>query len=145
MCHDVWLQQLEHGWVTWENDEAKLKFRWALIWHPAMTTTRAAATASPLPQKKQMWDTQAYNIPAKPGSKACQEFNQGDCSNGAAHPKDLHACSYCLGAVNGLFGHQEHYCWRKQMALAKSSKWGSSCMESPIPHCCDWIYNGYSC
>ena len=57
--HAVWFQQLEHGRLTWE--EAMRRSRWVLIWHPAMTTTMAPATAAPLPQKKQMRDIQAYN------------------------------------------------------------------------------------
>ena len=52
----MWLQQLEHGWVTWEDNEGKLRFRWVLVWHPAMTTTSMAAMAAPLLQKKQLRD-----------------------------------------------------------------------------------------
>ena len=29
--HAVCLQQLEHGRVTWKDDDAKLRYRWALV------------------------------------------------------------------------------------------------------------------
>ena len=51
--HAMWLNQLEQGRVTWEDEEAKLKFTWALIWYPATTGMLAATISDPLPQKKQ--------------------------------------------------------------------------------------------
>ena len=65
----------------------------------AMTTMASASAAAPPPQKKQSQDTQAYNVLDKPNSKAYQAFNQGACSDGTAHPKELHVYTYCLLAV----------------------------------------------
>ena len=67
----VWLEQLEHSRVTWEDDEAKLKYRWPLVWHPAMTTTALTTMAAHPSQKKQPHGNQAYNVQAKPRSNAC--------------------------------------------------------------------------
>ena len=38
--HGVWLNQLEQRRFTWDDVEAKLRFRTALVWHaPATTST----------------------------------------------------------------------------------------------------------
>ena len=102
MWHDkvMWLNQLEQGQATWRDEEAKTRFRQALIWHPATTVTLAVTMSAPLPLKKQTRDYQIYNAPAEPGSKAYQAFNQGNCLDGTAHPKDLHVCSYILFRSN---------------------------------------------
>ena len=33
--HGVWLNQLEQGWATWEDEEEKVRFWHGLIWYPA--------------------------------------------------------------------------------------------------------------
>ena len=37
--HAVWLNQLEQGQVSWDDQEEKLCFRCVLIWQPATTST----------------------------------------------------------------------------------------------------------
>ena len=103
MFHAVWLQQLEHGQLTWDDDKADLRYRQVLVWHPATATRASTSQVAPPRQKKQPNDTQEYNVPAKPGIKACQVFNQGACSDGAAHLKESHICTYYLGAVKRLY------------------------------------------
>ena len=36
----MWLNELEQGRVSWDDDKAKLKFRWAIVWHSASTCSR---------------------------------------------------------------------------------------------------------
>ena len=43
--HALCLNPLEHGRVTWEDEEAKLRFMHALVWHPATSVTTAAPTS----------------------------------------------------------------------------------------------------
>ena len=35
--HGVWMNQIEQGWCTWQDDEEKLKFRWALVWYASIS------------------------------------------------------------------------------------------------------------
>ena len=79
--HVVWLQQLEQGRVTWANEEVKLRYIWALVWH------HAAGPSQTPPAKKQV-----YNTPAKPGSRAYERYNDGTCRDATPHAKELHAC-----------------------------------------------------
>ena len=108
--HAMFLNQLEQGQATWGDEEAKMRFKRALVWHQTTNVTQMATMSAPLPQKMQPRDSQTYNTTAKLGSNAYQAFNQGNCLDGTAHPNDLHVCSYCLGAVKRLFTHQECYC-----------------------------------
>ena len=73
--HAVWLQQLEHGHVTWVDEDAKLKFQRALIWHQPAATHKAP-TAPALAQKNQTREKLPFNMPIKLGTKACRAFNQ---------------------------------------------------------------------
>ena len=50
--HAVWLQQLKHGWVTWPETDAKVKYRCALVWHCAIAGTKPASAPFQQPQKK---------------------------------------------------------------------------------------------
>ena len=51
-CHAVWLQQLQHGRVTQADEESKLKFRRALVWHSATAAPKLAAAALPPPPRR---------------------------------------------------------------------------------------------
>ena len=70
--HGVWLNQLEQGQCTWMDEEEKLRFCRALVWHPAPSspsvpaTTNASARAS---QYKNKSPTK-YNTLARAGTKA---------------------------------------------------------------------------
>ena len=73
-----------------------------------MTTTASAAAAAPSLQKKQTRDTQAMaglQCPDKAMVQGLPGFNEGACSNGTVHLKELHACTYCLGLVKRLHVH----------------------------------------
>ena len=84
-----------------QQDE-KLKFQCAIIWHLA---TSASAAPSILVEasirKQQNVDFTYYNAPAKPGTKACEAFNEGHCTSAAAHTSQLQFCSHCLAMVTG--------------------------------------------
>ena len=41
--HAIWVQQLEQGRVTWVDKDAKIKYRWALVWHQAFGKLNAAS------------------------------------------------------------------------------------------------------
>ena len=45
--HAVWLQQLEHGRITWADKDAKLKFQRVLVWHQPAATRKAVAAPAP--------------------------------------------------------------------------------------------------
>ena len=49
--HTVSLNQMEQGRASWDNQEATLRLRRALVWHPAATVTMVPTTSAPLPQK----------------------------------------------------------------------------------------------
>ena len=92
--HVVWLNQLEQGWVSWDDQEEKLRSLHALVWHTDTSTTLAVPNLPKPSQKQDPREGYSYNVPVKPGSKWCQAFNQGLCSDGSAHGKDLNICSY---------------------------------------------------
>ena len=110
--HAVWWQQLEHGDITWVDKDTKLKFKRDLIWHQPVATDKTVAAPAPA-QKKQMREKLTFNVPATLGMKGCVAYKQGENSNMAPHPKELHVCSFCLVAVNRLCAHQEFY-WCRQ-------------------------------
>ena len=51
--HAVWLNQLEQGCVCWDDEEEKLHFQDALVWHPALTSVPNSPQP---PQKQQPWE-----------------------------------------------------------------------------------------
>ena len=50
--HAVWLQQLEEGCVTWADEEVKLKYRRALVWHRGTAPSQLASAPSQQVQRK---------------------------------------------------------------------------------------------
>ena len=38
--HAIWLQQLEQGRVSWPDEEKKMKYHRALVWHHVMATAK---------------------------------------------------------------------------------------------------------
>ena len=87
--HGVWLNQLELGRATWENEE-KVRFQCALVWHPTTSASSAPSTSAVLGVQKQTKLGFAYNAPVRLGTKACKAFNVDSCTNTAAHPNQLH-------------------------------------------------------
>ena len=72
--HAVLLQQLEHSCIMWVDEDVRLKFQRALVWHqPAATHKALAAPASA--KKKQTREKLPFSISAKPGKKACSAYN----------------------------------------------------------------------
>ena len=47
--HGVWMNQIDQGQYTWQDDDEKLKFRWALVWHNSLSSppARGATRMSP--------------------------------------------------------------------------------------------------
>ena len=43
----VWLNQLEQGHCKWLDEEEKLRFHWALVWHLATSSTSALSPPGP--------------------------------------------------------------------------------------------------
>ena len=111
--HAVWLQQLEQGCVTWADKEVMLKYRGAFKWHhvaapfqPALAPSQQSLQS----QRKQQRRAQLFNIPAKPGSKACVGYNKGTCSDPTSPPKELYVCAYCITNVRRISYHPEQFC-----------------------------------
>ena len=50
--HAVWLQQIENGQARWDDAHTKLEFCHALVWHPALNSTRLKAVPTIEPHKK---------------------------------------------------------------------------------------------
>ena len=67
--HASWKNQLEQSKVTWENEEVKLCFRHALVWHPATTVIPVAPTSPQPLQKNQSWEGYPFNVLAKPAPR----------------------------------------------------------------------------
>ena len=44
--HAIWLQQLERGRVTWADEEVKVDYRWAMVWHSAAGPSQRAPATS---------------------------------------------------------------------------------------------------
>ena len=75
--------------ITWLDDEEKLTFCWALVWHPATSYNldQVATRTSPT-----TWQQKgAYNAPARPSTHAC---NQGMCNKVTSHADHQHIYSY---------------------------------------------------
>ena len=111
--HGVWLNQLEQGRATWQ-DEEKLRFRCAIVWHPATSSSATSSATRPSGGWKTHKAESEYNAPARPGTKACEAYNEGRCNNGAAHPDQLHIGTHSLTTVNCAFPHLEKDCNRKK-------------------------------
>ena len=99
------LNQLEWGRFTWDDADQKLKFRRALVWHPATSTMSAAVSFSAGSCKRFLNQGKSYNVIARLGTKDCESFNSGTCFTGASHPERQHICSYCLSTINSAFPH----------------------------------------
>ena len=116
-CHGVWFNQHEQGWASWENEEEKVRFQHALVWHLATLASSARSTSAVSCAQKQAKLSFAYNGPVRPGMKACNAFNEGSCTNAATYLSQLHICSHCLVMVIRTFPYQEIDCNRKQFPV----------------------------
>ena len=110
--HAAWLQHLEQGWATWEDEATTLKLRRALVWHqlppPQTPTTSSQPTRQQPAADKVQSKTGPFSEPVKPGDRACTAFNKGLCVT--LHPADLHVCCYCLFTIQRLCHHMEQFC-----------------------------------
>ena len=79
--YEVWLNQLEQGQATWEEEEENIRFWYALIWYPSVSAFAASSTSVALSTRKQQKLGFAYSALARPGMKACKAFNGGSCTN----------------------------------------------------------------
>ena len=99
--HAVWLQHIEQGRATWDDETTRLKLRRYLVWHRMAPSSQPSSTPASTPQAP----TRAPRCTANPGDRACVAFNQGMCTSNVAHPADLHVCSYCLKTACRLWNH----------------------------------------
>ena len=112
--HGVSLNQPEQEHCTWMDEEEKLKFHRALVWHLASFSHSApplpgfhggpvnAATSPPT----------EYNTAASPGTNACQAYNTMGCDQGEASRAPAYLL-FCLISINCSFPHSETDCMRK--------------------------------
>ena len=112
--HGVWLNKLEQDWATWGDEVEKVRFQHDIIWHSTTSAPSPPSTSVVSGAEKQIKLGFTYNTPARLGMKSCKAFNEGNCTNAAAHTNQLHVCSHCLAMVGRTFTHQEIDCNRKQ-------------------------------
>ena len=127
--HAVWLQQIEQWRASWGDKEKKTRFRRTLVWNRAAGVPKAMASVNSASwQSTQDTGNRASNgyfsPPSKPGDKACQAFNHGQCTDNSSLPLELYVCSYCLAMVQRLCKHMELYCQRKGLS-AKAGAGGT--------------------
>ena len=68
----MWLNQLEPGRATWEDEEEKVRFRHALVWHPVTSASSADSTSVVSVAKKQPKQAFTYTAPVRTVTKACK-------------------------------------------------------------------------
>ena len=71
-----------------------------------------------VPGSSRSWVLPTMHWPAlalRPGTMVCKAFNEGSCTNAAAHPSKLHVCNNCLAMVDRTFPHQDINVNRKQV------------------------------
>ena len=103
--HGVWPTQLEQGQAIWEQEEKKIRYWCALVWHPATSASTVPSTSVASSTRKQPNMGFTYNAPTRPGNKVCKTLNEGSCTNAAAHPSQLHICSHYLTMVGRTLPH----------------------------------------
>ena len=99
--------------------EEKLRFRRALVWHPAIPATTSTIPTRFSPRTGQCKG--AYNALARPGTKDCKAYNHHMCSKDSTHAGQQHICAYYLSTVKQAFPHPEQLCNRKPGADAKNA------------------------
>ena len=97
------MNQLEQSRCEWADADHKLRMRRTLVWHAAITSKATSTATSIESGKKLPTNHKVYNALAKPGSKACKEFNSNKCLKGHDHPELQHVCLFCLATINRAF------------------------------------------
>ena len=94
----VWLQHLEQGRATWNDEATRLKLHRALVLHMMVPSSQPSATQLPHPRlpPKTPRHTGPFRLTSPPGDRAYVTYNQGLCTSNVAHPADLHVCSFIL-------------------------------------------------
>ena len=106
--HAVWLQNIEQGRATWDDQPTCLKLHRSLVWHMLAPSSQPSSTPTSTPQAPtRAPECTANPCIVNPGDRACVAFNQGMCSYNVGHPADLHVCSYCLTTTSRLWSHVE--------------------------------------
>ena len=129
--HAVWLQHLEQGRATWDDEATRLKLCRALVWHRMAPSSQPSATpATTTPQA--LTRGPRHMDPTHPADQACVAYNQVLCTSNVAHPANLHVCSFCLQTAHKLCQHTELTC--KHKILRQNGPWGSQAIDCPPPY-----------
>jgi hypothetical protein len=119
-AHCVFLQQVETGTITWEDDAARQAIRRAHIHIPALASASATTSRKSRPPTRKVKSPRAtfeYNPPgkvmAKAGDKVCADYNGKGCNKLKQHPERLHACQYCFTNESRICRHPLRMCKRK--------------------------------
>ena len=123
--HAVWLQHIEQGRATWNDETTWLKLHRSLVWHrmtPMSQPSPTLATTSQAP-------TRAPRHTTTQRDQACVAYTQGLCSTNVAHPADIHMCSFCLQTAHRLCQHSELNCRCKM--LTKNGSGGHKQLIDP--------------
>ena len=84
--YTTWLNQLEHGRMSWDDLETNLGFHCAIIWHCYHFYCSSINLSSTSLEEAEQTGLQ-LQCSSQAGTKACQAFNQGRCTDGSAHPR----------------------------------------------------------
>jgi hypothetical protein len=130
--HGVWLNHIEQGRATWQDEHTREKLRRQFVWNAPQAapktapahhnTTSATATfstqAAPHSSNRSQRRRRPYApvLPAGPRTNPCKSFNLGTCTEVTSHPQADHVCSYCCRAQSRLCYHTEKDCGYKTRA-----------------------------
>ena len=126
--------ELKQARTTFIDEKEKLRFRWALAWHPVTSSPSATSTTRPSGSTRQHMPPGKYNTTARPDTKACKTYNESSCNKGATHSAQQHICSHCLSAINHAFPHPKKDCNRKKGFNPKMLKRKDTRLQSVFPH-----------
>ena len=130
--HVVWLRHLEQCKATWDDEATRLKLHRVLVWHrmaPSSQLSSTPTTTTPQAPTRAPRRTGPFRLTAQPGDQACVAYNQGLCTSNAAHPTDLHVCSFCLQVTHRLCQHSGLNC--KCKMLTKNGHGGPQAINWP--------------
>ena len=125
----VWLQHLEQGRATWNDEVTRLKLRRTLVWHrmaPSSQPSTTPATTTPQAPTRAPRCTGSFRLTAQPGDQACISNNQELCTSNTAHSADLHVCSFLLQATHRLCQHSELNCKHKALQIKCAERGGGA-------------------
>ena len=134
-CHSCLPCRMAAATRTGQSIMARCRPQTCILLHPGVasagsrqppSTSQQPATASAQARKTTKALT-PFNVMAKPGTKACPEYNWNGCTSTDAHTKQLYICAFCLSAAICLCAHQ------KKILLQKTVCGSEKHVSRPTP------------